>query len=81
MAGTRITRTIVASTSTAVARPTPNIFTIGWGPSTNPANTQIMMSAADVMTRAVDEMPLMTDVRLSRPSRCSSRMRDSRKTS
>ena len=53
-------RTIVASTNTAVARPRPIIFTVGSSPSTKLRNTQIMISAADVMTRAVAAMPSIT---------------------
>ena len=58
--GTSIMRTIVASTSTANASPSPNIFTSGVGLATNAPNTKIMMSAADVITRAVRERPRTT---------------------
>ncbi len=81
VAGTSTMRTTVASMSTAVARPRPNILIMGSSPSTKAANTLIMMSAAEVMTRAVAEMPSITASVLSRRCRYSSRTRDSRKTS
>ena len=40
-----------------------------------------MMSAADVMTRPVEAMPLTIDVWLSRVARYSSRTRENRNTS
>ena len=58
--GTSIMRTIVASTSTANASPSPNIFTSGVGLATNAPNTKIMISAADVITRAVRDSPRTT---------------------
>jgi hypothetical protein len=79
--GTSTIRTIVASTSTAVARPSPIIFVAGSSSSTNPMKTQIMMSAAEVMTRAVDAMPRMTAAPLSPVRTYSSRTRESRNTS
>jgi hypothetical protein len=81
VAGTSTIRTTVASSSTAVANPTPNILTIGSSPSTKAPNTLIMMRAAEVMTRAVAEMPSTTAASLSPRWRYSSRTRDSRKTS
>jgi len=81
VAGTSTMRTIVASMSTATASPRPNILIMGSSPSTKAAKTLIMMSAADVITRAVAEMPSMTAASLSRRWRYSSRTRESRKTS
>ena len=52
---------MVASTKIAVARPRPNILMNGSLPSTKPPNTEIMISAAEVMTRAVEAMPRITD--------------------
>ena len=56
--GTSTIRTIVASMSTATARPRrPNIFRDRSSPSTKAANTQNMFSAAAVVTRAVIVRP------------------------
>ena len=65
VAGTSTRRTIVASTNTAVARPRPIILIVGSPPNTKLRNTEIMMSAAEVMTRAVVVMPTITDSVLS----------------
>lgn len=81
VAGTSTTRTMVASTKIAVARPRPIILTIGSSPSTKPRNTAIMIRAAEVMTRAVEAMPEMTLPVLSPVWRYSSRTRESRNTS
>ena len=51
---------MVASTSTATVRPTANILTSTSGDSRKAANTLIMMSAADVITRAVAASPSTT---------------------
>ncbi len=81
VAGTRIIRTIVASMRIAVARPSPIILTAGSSPRTKPRNTEIMIRAAEVITRAVLAMPPITDASLSPLIRKCSRMRDSRNTS
>lgn len=60
VAGTRIIRTTVASRKMAVASPRPSILTTGSVPSTNPTKTDTMMSAAEVITRAVDARPCTT---------------------
>jgi RND superfamily putative drug exporter len=79
--GTSTMRTIVASTNTAVANPSPTIFTAGSLPNTKLRNTQIMIRAADVITRAVVVMPTITDSVLSCPSTYASRIRLSKNTS
>ena len=81
VAGTSTTRTTVASMNTAVARPRPNILMTGSTLSTKAAKTLIMMSAAEVMTRAVEAMPSTTATSLSPRRRYSSRTRLSRNTS
>ena len=45
---------MVASTSTATAMPNPKSLSARSGPSTNAPNTQTMIAAAAVITRAVD---------------------------
>ena len=57
VAGTRTILTMVASTKTADARPMPSILMVGLSPSTNARSTDIMIRAAEVMTRAVVAMP------------------------
>lgn len=81
VAGTRIMRTMVASTKMAVARPRPISLAAGSLLRTKPRNTEIMIRAAEVITRAVLAMPWITEVSLSRLIRYFSRTRDSRKTS
>ena len=81
VAGTTIIRTIVASRAIAVASPRPSIFTSGDGSVTKLANTTVMMSAAEVITRPVPAMPRATDSALSPVASYSSRMRESRNTS
>ena len=81
VAGTNTIRMMVASTKIAVASPSPIILVTGSSLNTNPRNTEIMMSAADVMTRAVLAMPWMTAASLSPVRRYSSRTRESRNTS
>ncbi len=73
-------RTIDASTSTATASPTPNICTTTAGVATKLRNTLIMISAADVMTRAVVARPDTTAARVWPVRSYSSRIRVSRKT-
>ncbi len=80
-AGTRTSRTTVTSTKMAVARPRPNILIVGSSLRTKPRKTEIMISAAEVITRAVPAIPLMTDALLSPVRRYSSRTLDSRNTS
>src|SRR6185312_7850517 len=58
--GTSTQRTIVASTATATDRPTPNCFTVGSPLRMNEPNTQTMISAAEVITRAVPASPSTT---------------------
>ena len=86
VAGTSTMRTIVASMSTAIAKPRPNIFSDRSSPRTKAPNTQNMMSAAAVMTLAVIASPSATAVPLSGVPRrtvrsYSSLMRESRNTS
>ncbi len=80
--GTRTRRTRLASMRMDAARPSPKTFKIRSGsPITKEPKTQIMMAAAEVMTRAVLARPSATDEELSPVRRHSSRMRLSRKTS
>ena len=79
--GTRIIRTMVASTNTATVNPTANILTSTSDDSRNAANTLIMMSAADVITLAVAASPSTTLRWLSPVRTNSSRTRLSRNTS
>jgi len=82
VAGTRTIRTSVASTRTAVARPRPNSFSTRIGSlMMKDPNTQTMIAAAAVITRAVAASPSGTAVALSPVRRNSSRMRESRNTS
>ncbi|RIJ76965.1 hypothetical protein D1871_08250 [Nakamurella silvestris] len=80
-AGTRSIRTTVASTSTAVARPNPIVFSPRSGKKTNEANTQTMIAAAAVMTLAVRATPSATAVLAFPVRRYSSRTREIRNTS
>ena len=52
-AGTSSSRTMVASMSTLTARPRPSILTTMLSLTMNAAKTLTMMSAAQLMTRAV----------------------------
>src|ERR1700722_14226304 len=82
MDGTSNMRTMVASTSTAVASPSPKTLRMCSGSfMTKDANTQNMMAAAAVMMRPVTASPSATESELSFVRSHSSRMRDSRKTS
>ena len=63
--GTSTERTITASTSTALASPTPNTSMIRWPPSTNAANTRTMIAAAAVIVLPVAARPWVTASRLS----------------
>ena len=72
---------MVASISTATASPSPMSLSATSGPSTKLPNTQNMIAAAAVMTRAVSARPSATAVALSPVRSYSSRMRDSRNTS
>ena len=69
MAGTRIVRTSVASTSTATARPKPICWNITSSPAAKPLKTATMISAAPVISRADDEMPNETASSVSPVSR------------
>ena len=64
-AGTRIIRTIVASSRIATASPNPICCRNTSRPVLNPRKTTTMISAAPVMIRAVDSTPCATDSRLS----------------
>ncbi len=59
-AGTRIPRTIVASSRTAKARPTPSILTSMKESVAKMENTATMMTAALVTTPALAAMPPIT---------------------
>jgi len=65
IAGTRTIRTIVASTRIAVAKPRPNILVRGSSSKTKPRKTEIMIRAADVITRPVLAIPWITEASLS----------------
>jgi len=79
-AGTSTARRMNASSATAAASPMPNSATSRWPRNENVRNTQIMIVAAAVMTRAVSTWPVRTARRLSRPCTHSSFMRLTRKT-
>ena len=79
--GTSSTRTIVASSSTASARPAPNSCRPATRPATNPENAATMIAAAAVMIRPVRCNPSTTARRLSWCSSQDSRMRVTRNTS
>ena len=72
---------MVASRAIAVARPSPIIFTSGSAPRTKPPKTATMISAAEVIVRAVPARPRTTASSLSPVRTYSSRIRDRRKTS
>ncbi len=74
-------RTIVASRSTAVARPRPNSLITRSDSKMKLPKTNTMISAAAVMTRAVAARPSATDVWLSPVRSHSSLTRESRNTS
>ena len=80
VAGTRRQRTIVASTAIATASPTPNCFTVGSPFRMKLEKTATMISAADVMTRALDARPWTTAVRLSPVFFHTSLIRETRNT-
>ena len=80
--GTRTMRTMVASTKTATARPSPNTSSTRTGSLiTNDPKTHTMMAAAAVMSRPVLASPSATATVLTPRRRHSSRIRDSRNTS
>ena len=60
MLGTRMQRTIVASTKIATARPSPNSCRPTMFPARNPENAAHMMTAAAVMIRPVRSSPWTT---------------------
>gem|GEM_PF-5208600 len=72
---------MVASTAIAVAIPIPTIFTTTDGSNENPMNTATMISAALVITRAVDDKPATTAPLASPVLTQCSRIQDSKKTS
>ena len=74
-------RTTVASTRIAVASPRPNSLIVVASPRMKLPNTVTMISAAAVITRAVDASPSATASALSPVRSYSSRMRESRNTS
>ena len=80
-AGTSTSRTIVASTSTAVARPSPISFRKTSGESASAPKTTTMIAAAAEITPAVRVRPSVTAPGVSRPRSHASRTRESRKTS
>ena len=73
-------RTKVASRKMATAMPRPMTRSTRRSPSTNAAKMQIMMAAAEVMTRPVAARPLATASESVAPPSHSSLMRDSRNT-
>jgi hypothetical protein len=79
-AGVTTMRTSVASSSTATAMPSPMTRSTRRSPSTNAVNTQIMMAAADVMTRPVLAMPPATASESPSPASRRSLIREIRNT-
>src|SRR5215469_5279211 len=73
-------RTTVASSSTATAMPSPMTRSTRRSPSTNAAKTQIMMAAAEVMTRPVEASPLLTAAEFPAPPAHSSLIFEMRNT-
>ena len=67
-AGTSRQRTTVASRITATARPTPNCLIVGSPLSTKLPNTNTMIAAAEVITRALVTRPETTALSLSSPA-------------
>ena len=57
LAGTRTQRTIVASTRRATATPKPICWNITRSPAAKPPKTAMMISAAPVISRAVEPTP------------------------
>lgn len=80
-AGTRTSRTTVASRATATAMPSPSCCTGSTPVKVNAVKTAIIRKAAPEMSGAVATMPLVTAFRLSYPASVSSRTLLSRKTS
>ena len=66
LAGTSTQRTIEASIAIATASPTPNCLTITSASRMKLPNTHTMISAAEVITRALTARPSTTASRLSR---------------
>ena len=62
--GRTIERMIVASSSSATATPKPICWNITSWPAAKPAKTTMMISAAPVMIRAVEETPVATASRV-----------------
>ena len=81
VAGTSSVRTMVASTRTAMASPTPSCLMARTSPAAKPAKTMTMRHAAEVMMRPLRCRPTATARSLSPVSSCTSLMRESRKTS
>ena len=73
-------RTSVASRKTATAMPRPMTRSTRRSPRTNAAKTQIMMAAADVMTRPVAASPSATASESPAPASHSSLIRETRNT-
>ena len=67
-AGTSRQRTTVASIATATASPTPNCLTVGSPLRMKLAKTATMISAAEVITRAVPASPSTTESWLPTPA-------------
>jgi len=80
-AGTSTSRTSVASRKTAAARPKPIALKGTSRPAAKAAKTVTMISAAEVMVRAVPSRPCATACSLDPVLSYSSFMRDMRKTS
>ena len=59
-AGTRISRTRVASRAIAIAQPRPSSLIEGTPVRTKTAKTEVMISAAEEIVRALEERPSAT---------------------
>ena len=81
MAGTMRMRTMLASSATATARPTPMALVMMMLVKANEPATTTMISAALVTMRPVLVRPKLTAAWLSCVSSHASRMRESRNTS
>lgn len=78
--GSRTIRTIVASSSTATARPTPICCMSCMDSVPKTANTATMIAAAPVTAPAVRRMPSLIAARVSFPLSRASRIRDTTNT-
>ena len=80
LAGTSTVRTIVASMRSATATPKPICWNITRSPAAKPPKTAMMISAAPVISRAVEPTPNATEPAVSPVCEYRSLIRLSRNT-